>query len=114
MEYHDIFSLDKNEMGCMDAAEHKIELLDEEPFKERFRQIAPPLLDEVRDHLQEMLDGGAIRPLQSAWCNAMVLIQKKDGGLRFCIDFRWLNARTKKDSYPLPQMQETMVSLVRA
>ena len=57
MEYHDIFSLDKNEMGCTDAAEHIIELLDEEPFKERFQQIAPPLLDEVREHLQEMLDG---------------------------------------------------------
>ena len=71
MEYHDIFSLDKNEIGCTDAAEHLIELLDEEPFKEKFRQIAPPLLDEVWEHLQEMLDGGAIRPSQSAWCNAV-------------------------------------------
>ena len=61
-----------------------------------------------------MLDGGAIRPSQSAWCNAMVLVRKKDGGLRFCIDFWWLNPRTKKDSYPLPWMQETMESLVRA
>ena len=114
MEYHDIFSLDKNEMGCTDAAEHIIELLDEEPFKERFQRIAPPLLDEVQEHLQEMLDSGAIRPSQSAWCNAMVLIRKKDGGLRFCIDFRWLNARTKKDLCPLPRMQETMESLVGA
>ena len=57
MEYHDIFSLDKNEIGCTEAAEHVIELLDEEPFKEKFRWIAPPLLDEVREHLQEMLDG---------------------------------------------------------
>ena len=78
VEYHDIFSLDKNEIGCMDAAEHVIELLDEEPFKEKFRRIAPPLLDEVREHLQEMLDGGAIRPSQSAWCNAVVLVWKKD------------------------------------
>ena len=61
-----------------------------------------------------MLDGGAIQPLQSAWCNAVVLVQKKDGGLRFCVDFRWLNARTKKDSYPLPRIQETMESLVGA
>ena len=37
MEYHDIFSLDKNEIGCTDAAEHIIELLDKEPFKEKFR-----------------------------------------------------------------------------
>ena len=114
MEYHDIFSLDKNEIGCTDAAEHVIELLDEEPFKEKFRRIAPPLLDEVREHLQEMLDGGAIRPSQSAWCNAVVLVRKKDGGLRFCIDFRQLNARTKKDSYPLPQMQEAIESMVGA
>ena len=81
MEYHDIFSLDKNEIGCTDAAEHVIELLDEEPFKEKFRWIAPPLLDEVREHLPEMLDGGAIQPSQSAWCNAVVLVWKKDGGL---------------------------------
>ena len=101
MEYHDIFSLDKNEIGCTDAIEHIIELLDEAPFKEKFWQIAPPLLDEVREHLQEMLDGGAIWPLQSPWCNAVVLVRKKDGGLRFCIDFWQLNARTKKDSYPL-------------
>ena len=98
----------------MDAAEHIIELLDEELFKERFWRIAPSLLDEVREHLQEMLDGGAIWPSQSPWCNAVVLVWKKDGGLRFCINFRRLNARTKKDLYPLPQMQETMESLVRA
>ena len=114
MEYHDIFSLDKNEIGCTDAAEHIIELLDEEPFKEKFRQIALPLLDEVQEHLQEMLDGGAICPSQSPWCNAVVLVWKKDGGLQFCIDFRRLNARTKKDSYPLPHMQETMESMVGA
>ena len=98
----------------MDAAEHIIELLDEEPFKEKFRSIAPPLLDEVREHLKEMLDGGAICPSQSPWCNAVVLVWKKDGGLWFCIDFRRLNARTKKDSYPLPCMQEAMESMVRA
>ena len=88
MEYHDIFSLDKNEIGCTDAAEHIIELLDEEPFKEKFWRIAPPLLDEVQEHLQEMLDGGAICPSQSPWCNAVVLVWKKDGGLQFRIDFR--------------------------
>ena len=112
MEYHNIFSLNKNEIGCTDKAEHIIELLDDEPFKEKFWRIAPPLLDKVWEHLQEMLDGGAIRPSQSPWCNAVVLVQEKDGGLQFCIDFRRLNAQTKKDSYPLPHMQETMESMV--
>ena len=114
MEHHNIFSLEQNEIGCTDTAEHVIELLDTEPFKERFQRIAPLLVEEVREHIQEMLDGGAICPSQSPWCNAVVLVRKKDGGLRFCIDFRRLNSRTKKDAYPLPRMQETMESMVGA
>ena len=55
---------------------------------------------------------GAISPSKSPWCNAVVLVRKKDGGLWFCIDFRRLNSWTKKDAYPLPQMQETMESMV--
>ena len=57
MENHHIFSLDANEIGCTDTAKHVIELLDEEPFKERFRRIVPPLLEEVRQNIQDMLDG---------------------------------------------------------
>ena len=114
LEYQDIFSLEPHEIGCTDVTEHDIELLDHEPFKERFRCIAPPLVEEVRQHIQEMLDGGAIHPSQSNWCNAVLLVRKKDGSLHFCIDFRCLNAKTKKDSYPLPQMQETMESMVGA
>ena len=103
-------------MGCTDATEHIIELLPEqdEPFKERFRRIAPHEVEEVHQHIQEMLDRGAIQPSQSLWCNAMVLVQKKDGTLRFCIDFRRLNARMKKDSYLIPKCLETMESLVGA
>ena len=112
LEYHDIFSLEPHEIGCMDVTEHDIKLLDHEPFKERFRHIAPPLVEEVRQHIQEMLDGGAIHPSQSPWCIAVVLVRKKDGSLCFCINFQRLNAKTKKDSYPLPWMQETMESMV--
>ena len=72
------------------------------------------MVEEVRSHLKEMLELGAIRPSQSAWCNAVVLVRKKDGGLHFCIDFHHLNARMKKDSYLLPQIQEALESLVNA
>ena len=115
-EYHDLFSLEKNEIGRTKAAEHVIELkdLDAAPFKERFRRIPPPQVDEVREHLKLMLDAGAIRPSNSPWCNAVVLVQKKDGSLRFCIDFRRLNSLTKKDSHPLPRICETLDSLVGA
>ena len=64
----------------------------------------PPLLDAVRQHIDEMLEAGAIRPSNSPWCNAVVLVQKKDGGLHFCIDFRNLNTHTKEDSYLLPHI----------
>ena len=115
MEFHHIFCLEKNEMGGTDTTEHVIELLPEadEPFKERFRRIAPLEVEEVHQHIQEMLNGGAIPPPQSP-CNAIKLVWKKDGTLRFCIDFRCLNTSTKKDSYPIPKCPETMESLVGA
>ena len=103
MEHHNIFSLELNEIGCTDMAEHVIKLLDTEPFKERFRHIAPRWWKRYGKHIQEMLDGGVIRPSQSPWCNVVVLVRKKDGGLRFCIDFCRLNSQTKKDAYPLPR-----------
>ena len=68
----------------------------------------------MRNHLKEMLELGAVRPSQSAWCKAIVLVRKKDSGLHFCIDFQHLNAHMKKDSYPLPQIQETLEGLVGA
>ena len=76
MEFHHIFGLEGNEIGCTDATEHIIELLPEqdEPFKERFRRIVPHEVEEVQQHIQEMLDGGAIQPSQSPWCNAKVLV----------------------------------------
>ncbi|MDA8040957.1 MAG: reverse transcriptase domain-containing protein, partial [Pirellulales bacterium] len=115
-EYHDIFSLEKHDMGHTQATKHKIVLKDPDapPFKERFRRIPPPQLDEVRAHLKMMLDAGVIRPSNSPWCNAVVLVRKKDGSLRFCIDFRRLNALTVKDSYPLPRICETLESLAGA
>ena len=111
LEYHDIFSLDDNELGCTSQVKHNIKVTDDEPFKEQFQHILPPLLEEVRTHVNDMLQAGAIRPSSSPWCKAVVLVQKKDGHLHFCIDFRKLNVRTKKDSYLLPCIQEMLESL---
>ena len=112
-EYHDIFSLEKCDVGHTKAAKHKIVLKDPEtpPFKERFRRIPPLQLDEVCAHLKMMLDAGVIRPSNSPWCNAVVLVRKKDGSLRFCIDFQKLNSLTVKDSHLLPCICETLESL---
>ena len=113
-EYHDIFSLKSEEMGCMDLAEHEIRIVDDKPFKEKFQRIPPPMVEEVMAHMKEMLDVSAIHPSQSTWCNAVMLVRKKDRGLHLCIDFCKLNVRTKKDSYPLPYIQEAIESLVGA
>ena len=59
-----------------------------------------------------MLEAGAIHLSQSPWCNMVILVQKKNGTLHFCVDFRHLNARMKKDSYPLPRIQEALESMV--
>ena len=59
-----------------------------------------------------MLEAGAIHLSQSPWCNVVILVWKKDGTLCFCVDFRCLNAHMKKDSYPLPQIQEALESMV--
>ena len=52
------------------------------------------MYDEVRNHIQEMLDVGAIVPSESPWASAVVLVRKKDGGLHFCVDYRKLNEKT--------------------
>ena len=61
----------------------------------------------LKTHLQEMVEVGAIRSF-SPWASAVVLVRKKDGGLRFCIDLRKLNNRTKKDGYSLPRIEDTL------
>ena len=113
-EYHNIFSLHTTKLGCTHSTEHTIKVTDDTPFKEQFRWILLPLVEEVQNHLQEMLELGAIQPRQSACCNAVVLVRKEDGGLQFCINFCHLNACVKKDSYPLSRVQEALESLVGA
>ena len=98
-------------MGCTEAAEHKIEVTDPKPFKERLKNIPSGLREEVKDHLDHMLNVGVIKPSESTWSNAVVLVRKKDEGLGFCINLRRLNIRTRKDAFPLPQIHDTIDAL---
>ena len=106
-----IFSTGPTDLGFTDLVEHEINLTDETPFKEPYRRIPPALFEEVREHLKEMLDAGAIRESQSPFSSNVVLVRKKDGSLRFCIDYRKLNNRTVKDAYYLPRIEETIDTL---
>ena len=114
LAFHDVFALDGNELGCTSIVEHEIQITDSEPFKEWFRCIPQPLLEEMCTLLRDVFDAGAIHPSQSPWCSAVVLVRKKDGMLHLCVDFHRLNVHTKKDSYPLPQIQEALESMVGA
>ena len=110
-KFHMIFSKHDLDLGKTDKVKYKIKLTDSAPFKERYRRIPPSQYEAVRKHLQEMLDIGAIRPSDSPWCSAVVLVKKKNGELRFCIDLRKLNMRTIKDAYNLPRIDETLERL---
>ena len=90
---------------------HKIQLTDQTPFKECYRWIPPHMYDDMRAHIQEMLDIDTIHKPHSPWASTVFLVQKKDGGLMFCIDLRKLNNHTVKDAYSLPQIDETLDSL---
>ena len=85
-EYAHIFALESLEMGHTSLVKHKIKLDNYTPFKERYQRIPPTLFDEVKKHLKEMFQVGAIRCSNSPWASAVVLVRKKDGSLCFCID----------------------------
>ena len=104
----DVFSETDLDLGKCNTIKHAIKITDPQPFKECYRRILPHLYEEVKAHLQEMVEVGAIRKSFSSWASAVVLVRKKDGGLRFCIDLRKLNNRTIKDGYSLPRIEDTL------
>ena len=91
LKWEHLFTCNNLDLGKTALIKHKIRLTDQTPFKERYRCIPPHMYDDMRAHIQEMLDIGAIHKSHSLWASAVVLVQKKDGGLRFCIDLRKLN-----------------------
>ena len=86
---------------------HEIKLTDDTPFKDAYRRISPAMIEEVREHIAEMLAADAIRPSSN-----VVIVRKKDGSIRFCIDFRKLNQRTIRDAYAIPRIEDSLHLLV--
>ena len=107
----DVFAMNNSEMGQTNAVTHSIELLDSTPFKEKGRPIPPSAFDELREHLTELLSAGIIKKSRSPFSSNIVLVRKKDGSLRLCVDYRKLNSRTKKDAYNLPRTDVLIDSL---
>ena len=110
-EYSFLFAMSSTDLEKTDLVKHHIELKDYTPIKDQYRRMPPHQYEEVRKHLKEMLDIRAIRHSNSPWASPVVLVRKKDGSLRFCIDLRKLNARTVKDAYSIPRIEDALDSL---
>ena len=111
LEYQDIFATSSLDLGNFSAVQHTIDTGDATPVKLGLRRTPVHYVKEENELLNNMLLAGVIQPSMSSWAAAPVLVRKKDGGVRWCIDYRALNQRTKKDVFPLPSMSECIDSL---
>lgn len=115
LEKHEkVFAKDEFDLGFSDLIKHKITTTDEIPVNSPYRRIPPTQFDEVKKHIQNLLEKDIISQSHSAYASPVVLVKKKSGDLRICIDYRKLNAKTIKDSFPLPRIEEVMDSLCGA
>ena len=104
--YGDTFSRDKGDLGLFTLLTHRIKTYNEEPVKERLRRTPLKFQKEEEKTLNDMLEAGVIEPSYSEWASAPVLVRKKDGEVRYTVDFRAVNTKTCKDAYPLPLIDE--------
>ena len=110
-QYQDVFSRSEQDLGCATGIQHEIPLLDDAPVRQRHRRLPPSQYEQVREHIHTLLEGGVIRPSTSPYASPIVLVQKKNGELRMCVDYRQLNARTRRDAHPLPRIEESLDAL---
>jgi hypothetical protein len=114
-EYRDVFAFTYDELKAYkdDVFQHTIPIKEEtKPFWKKLRRINPKLAPLIKAKFKKMLDAGIISPTRhSSWCSNLVVVRKKNGGIRLCIDFRNLNLACIKDNYPLPNM-ETLLQRV--
>ena len=113
-KWEHIFSTSLTDIGRTNLVEHRIQLNNEEPFKEPYRRIPPSIFQEVREHLQELLKTNIIRESESPYSSNVVVVRKKDRSIRLCVDFRKLNDRTIKDAYAIPRVEDSLHILAGA
>ena len=109
--YSDVFAKQEGDLGCTDEITHEIPLIDEAPIRQRYRRIPPTQWQAVKDHIKQLLDSKVIRESSSPYASPIVLVKKKTGELRMCVDYRQLNAKTRKDAHPLPRIEESLDGL---
>lgn len=109
-----VFALHEEDFGHTDVVQHQIHTSDAPPVREKYRPLPPMMYREMRALLADMLEKKVIQPSSSPWAAPIVMVRKKDGSWRFCVDYRKLNSLTHKDAFPLPRIEETLTSLTQA
>ena len=113
-DYADVFAQHELDFGHATKVKHHIKLKDETPFKQRSRPIHPQDYEAVRRHLQTLLKAGVIRESESPFSSPIVVVKKKNGDVRLCVDYRKLNLQTIRDAYALPNLEESFSALAGA
>ena len=113
-QFETVFSTHDGDLGCTNLLSHEIPLLDNVPVRQRYRRIPPSDYDMVKAHINQLLDSQIIRESCSPYASPIVLVKKKDGKLRLCVDYRQLNAKTRKDAFPLPRIEESLDAMTGA
>jgi len=113
-EFSDVFSKGESDLGRTDVCKHRIDTGDSAPVRQPLRRQPHVYKAVIDEHLRQMLSDGIIEPATSEWVANVVLAKKKDGSVRFCIDYRQLKTITKKDSYPLPRVDDCLDALAGA
>ncbi|UYV70787.1 hypothetical protein LAZ67_8000616 [Cordylochernes scorpioides] len=106
--YGDLFS---SRLGRTNLAKHRIDTEDAKPIKHKPYRVSAKERDIIKEQIDEMLTEGIIRPSSSPWSFPVILVKKRDGKYRFCVDYRKLNNVTVKDVYPIPRIDEVMDTL---
>eukprot|EP00171_Calliarthron_tuberculosum_P022762 IDg22762t1 len=105
----------QGQLGEVNSAKHRIDLtINSQPVFSQPYRAGPQSRKIIQETIDDMCSQGVIEPSQSEWASPVVLVPKSDGSLRFCVDYRRLNALTVKDSYPLPRMDDCLDSLGKA
>ena len=97
--------------GKTPLIEHQIVLEDPTSVKQRYRPRNPAMQAIIDEELDKMLEEGVVRPSNSPWSSPVVINRRKYGKPRICIDFWKLNSVTRRDAYPLPQVNATLDKL---
>lgn len=110
-KYQDVFAPTASHLGRTGEVQHTIDTGDAPPIRLRPYRTSPGQREEIDTQIADMLSQNIIQESVSPWAAPVVLVKKKDGTTRFCVDYRKLNEITKKDSYPLPRIDDTLDAL---